>query len=106
MTLGASFVTSKTNGFVIKGSANFQLGTDTTSTCGLGDVNGDHIDDFAVSASYYNPGGKSYAGAVWVIYGQDNPATVANIDLSTNLGSAGFQIAGAVATDCTGKSIR
>ena len=108
VTLGSSFITSKTNGFVVKGpGADLKLGSSLTSTCALGDVNGDQIDDFAVSTTFYRPTSDLQdTGAVWVIYGQDNPATVADVDLSISLGSAGIQITGAASYDFVGSSTR
>jgi hypothetical protein len=60
-----------------------------SSVADIGDINGDGIEDYAIGAPHYNNG----AGAVFVIYGQTEPATVNLADLTP---TQGFQIDGAV----------
>jgi hypothetical protein len=67
-----------------------------------GDLNGDGVDDFMVSAPHASPSGRNQAGVVYVVFGGGAPA--ASLDLST-LGSRGVTILGAKAGDLTGDSI-
>ena len=63
---------------------------------GIGDVNGDGIDDLVVT-SYAGTtaeaaaAGKKANGAAWVIYGSKTPT---NVDITKPLGDRGFQISG------------
>jgi hypothetical protein len=41
-----------------------------TSVSGVGDVNGDGIDDLLIGARYADPGGRSYAGESYVVFGR------------------------------------
>jgi hypothetical protein len=80
-----------TKGFKILGeAAGDQSGTSVSKA---GDINGDGIDDIIIGANFASPGGKQYAGASYVIYGQNN--NLATIDLSTLLPTQGFKISGA-----------
>mgnify|MGYP000636609235 CR=1 FL=1 len=72
-----------------------------TNTRGLGDLNGDGFDDFAISSPQYDFASRQTAGAVWIIYGRATPATV----YLESLGSAGIVIGGAAASEFTGYSI-
>jgi hypothetical protein len=67
---------------------------------GLGDINGDGIDDMAIGA----PGVAGSAGAVYVVYGQaaDFPALV---DLAALDGSNGFRIDGLAGGDRLGSFV-
>jgi len=88
-------------GFIIQG--NVVLDYSGFSVSSAGDVNGDGFDDVIVSAHYGDPGGYSYAGQAYVVFGTAG-ATRANIDLS-NLGDAGFTIEGEAAGDRAGQSV-
>lgn len=87
----------------LDGSNGFRLTTAATGdglgehVRGLGDINGDGIDDMAIGA----PGTAGSAGAVYLVYGQaaDFPAVV---DLTTLDGSNGFRIDGLAAGDNLG----
>eukprot|EP01032_Pedospumella_encystans_P013816 gene13816-15888_t len=82
----ASFTTSATTGFTIAGPASFyNLGASPINIRPLGDVNGDKIDDFAVT-SVRGSVPSAGAGAVWILFGQKT--TFSNINLAS-LGSAG-----------------
>lgn len=93
------------DGFQIIGTeANQKFGAnvDTGLTSrALGDVNGDNIDDFAVSyvRSTYNA--RVQAGIVWFIFGKTT--TFSNIDLASF--SGGVVLGGAVTGDLFGYSI-
>ncbi|MEM8617185.1 MAG: integrin alpha, partial [Pseudomonadota bacterium] len=64
---------------------------------GIGDVNGDGIDDFAIGARK----AFSNAGATYVVYGGQNLST---IDVSTMTTSQGYTITGANAGDFSGRA--
>src|SRR4029450_940657 len=57
-----------------------------TSVCGLGDINGDGVDDLMIRAPYASPN-NTYCGASYVIFGRGDPnhhngstVTVTDID--------------------------
>ena len=61
---------ASSQGFMIYGPLSGSSFVFSASTArGLGDVNGDGISDFALSAAIYN-GPQSGAGSVWVIFGR------------------------------------
>ena len=98
----ASFITSVSTGFTIAGPGSFyNLGASPINIRPLGDVNGDKIDDLAVTSvrgSVPSPG----AGAVWILYGQKT--TFSNINLAS-LGSAGVLLTGSGNNVMLGSSI-
>ena len=54
---------------------------DLESVSGAGDVNGDGIDDVLVGTSNNDPGRDgSYAGAAWVVFGDDNPPALIDLE--------------------------
>lgn len=85
------------NGFKITGAAaGDQFGY---AVAHLGDVNGDGYDDFAIGA----PGANGGAGAVYVVYGSPNLASVSLSALES--GSGGFVVHGSVAGGHLGYSV-
>ncbi|NBB93433.1 MAG: hypothetical protein GVY32_09735 [Gammaproteobacteria bacterium] len=79
------------NGFRLDGAAS---GADTGHTvAGIGDFDGDGVDDIAVSAPAQSPDGMSNAGAVFVLFGSLQPFPAA-IDLAALDGLDGFRIDG------------
>lgn len=68
---------------------------------GVGDVNGDGLDDIAVGAPRSSAGGRPLAGAVYVVFGRRSSAT---IDLGS-LGSNGYRIVGPTASAMAGTSV-
>jgi hypothetical protein len=94
-------------GFTIYGQfSNLYLGSALSSLRGaLGDINGDGIDDFALSASNADFKGRAAAGEVYIIYGKRSTEDVADIDLAQDLGDLGIRIGGAKANDRIGSSI-
>ncbi|CAN5385468.1 integrin alpha [soil metagenome] len=85
-------------GAVIKGVGG-ELGSDV---CGLGDFNGDGIDDFAIGAPALAGSATTGGGAVFVVFGSATLPTT--IDLAS-LGTGGFRINGENDGDYTGKHI-
>lgn len=86
------------NGFAIRGIADGdQAGA---SVAGVGDVNGDGIDDLAVGASAAAGGGTD-RGQTYVIFGRRGGFPPV-IDVATLDGTAGFVINGVANTDMSG----
>ncbi|MCC6706794.1 MAG: FG-GAP repeat protein [Gammaproteobacteria bacterium] len=88
-------------GFKVSGINGFDgLGF---SVAGGGDINGDGLDDFMISAyGYDQPGG--YAGATYVIFGRTD-AFAATLDVNSLDGTDGFRIEGAGAGDRSGHAV-
>ncbi len=86
-------------GFRIDGAITFdQAGF---SVAGAGDVNGDGRNDVMVGAPGADNNGRGVSGSAYVVFGSASPV---NVDLAA-LGSAGFRIDGAAATDEAGRSV-
>ncbi|TKJ28922.1 hypothetical protein CEE39_09710, partial [bacterium (candidate division B38) B3_B38] len=66
-----------------------------------GDINGDGFMDIIIGARWADPGGRSYAGETYVIFGSSSPPST--IDLSTE--SADITVCGAAAYDCSGSAV-
>jgi hypothetical protein len=71
------------------------------SVSGAGDVNGDGLADVIVGAGGADPGGDSYAGESYVVFGK---ASNTRVDLAT-LGAGGFRIDGIDVGDVSGVSV-
>lgn len=88
-----------TDGFRLDGiSARDQAGR---SVAGIGDVNGDGIDDVLIGARGGDPAGKSAAGESYVVFGSKR-GFAASMDLSTLDGSNGFRLDGGAEGDRAG----
>ncbi len=90
------------NGFAIEGlNIGDLLGI---SVGAAGDVNGDGKADFILVADSASPGGRKYAGTVYVLFGQAN-GWPAQFNLTTLNGSNGFAIEGLNTNDYLGFSV-
>ena len=94
-------------GFMILGPADRVGFVDGPRTArGLGDVNGDGISDFAVSARMYSgTTDKTNAGVVWLIHGRKDPLFDTIDLLHANFAPHGACLTGAEANDKFGHSV-
>ena len=77
-------------GFVIHG---VDPGDSSGAGPACGDINGDGIDDLAIAAPLADPGGRTDAGEVYVLYGKSSGFEAA-VELSSLDGSNGFVLNG------------
>lgn len=89
------------NGFKISGAAAGDFFGSSVS--GVGDINGDGIDDLIIGAVGADPNGPS-SGASYVVFGSRTPFA-ATVNLSELTGVNGFQISGKSAGDLSGHSV-
>ncbi|MBX7158482.1 MAG: integrin alpha [Verrucomicrobiae bacterium] len=100
-TISFSNFPNEAFGTLINGNfAGDQLGA---SVSGIGDVNGDGIEDFIIDAPYADPNGKSNAGQCYVIFGKKG-GLGSQVEGGQLDGSNGFIINGASAGDNLGFS--
>ncbi|MGV6802373.1 MAG: hypothetical protein ACWA5L_10670 [bacterium] len=91
------------NGFSL---SNVNQGSELgSSVSGIGDVNNDGIDDFAVSARKADTGVNVDSGKAYIIFGNTTLAPSGNLQLSALNGSNGFSISGQSQLDQFGVSI-
>ncbi|MGB3789350.1 MAG: hypothetical protein WA949_15170, partial [Phormidesmis sp.] len=89
------------NGFVLNGiDANDRSGFPVS---GVGDINGDGIDDLIVGAYRADPNGSS-SGESYVVFGRDTGFDAA-LELSELDGSNGFVLNGTEANDRSGRAV-
>lgn len=86
------------NGFAMNGVGN--LDTTGATITGVGDVNGDGVDDVLIGA----PGALSFSGVSYLVYGKSSTSPVALAALRSG-GRGGFSIQGANAFDVSGSAI-
>ncbi|MEZ6052868.1 MAG: integrin alpha [Planctomycetaceae bacterium] len=91
-----------TNGFRLDGIAAGDYSGMSVSTAG--DFNGDGFDDMLIGAYYAEPGGRTLAGEVYLVFGGPND-DAASFELSGLDGTNGFRIPGRAANDQLGTSI-
>jgi hypothetical protein len=85
------------NGFLVTGiTSDDRLGY---SVAGVGDLNGDGMDDIAAGAPYANANGAD-SGRVYVVFGKDDGTAVQRDDLIA--GTGGYTIDGEIARDRSG----
>ena len=72
---------------------------------GLGDVNGDGIDDIAIGASGVDINGNSDVGQVYVVFGSDNIGNNGSLNPTNLNGSNGFVINGIDPQDNLGRVV-
>lgn len=93
------------NGFVINGINSGDQSGSVVS--GLGDINGDMIDDLIISAFFASPNNNNNSGESYVVFGSADfgSTQLATLELSNLDGSNGFVIRGIDADDLSGRSI-
>ncbi|MBE9098777.1 hypothetical protein [Vacuolonema iberomarrocanum] len=89
------------NGFAINGVASDD--SSGYSVSGVGDINGDGINDLIIGADRADPNGNSEAGTSYVVFGRQTGFGT-SLDLSTLNGSNGFAINGVASGDLSGFS--
>jgi len=72
------------------------------SVSGLGDVNGDGIDDIVIGAPFGSPDGRVSAGALYVVFGGVGAGASGEIDLASIDGTNGFVVKGPQAGSMSG----
>ena len=75
------------------------------SVSGVGDVNGDGLDNIVIGAIGASPNGKTQAGMSYVIFGSPTLGSVGTTELSNLTSPMGVVINGAFAGDCSGISV-
>jgi hypothetical protein len=95
-------------GFVLAGASVADLSGHSVS--GVGDVNGDGIDDLAIGAPNASPGGRMQAGTSYVVFGRATgfPANFELASLSADAGgdgSEGFTLTGIGPDDRSATSV-
>jgi RTX calcium-binding nonapeptide repeat (4 copies)/FG-GAP repeat/FG-GAP-like repeat len=88
------------NGFVLNGNNDFT----GASVDGVGDMNGDGIDDLIVGAPSASPNGKTGAGQAYVVFGQSGGFSP-SFNLSSLNGNNGFALNGISDFDALGYSV-
>ena len=94
----------------LSGASGFRIdGVDSNDFSGrsvssAGDVNGDGFDDLIIGAEGADPGGNSFAGESYVVFGKSGSFN-SGISLSTLNGSNGFRLDGIDASDLSGRSV-
>ncbi|MBX9607353.1 MAG: FG-GAP-like repeat-containing protein [Gammaproteobacteria bacterium] len=94
----------------LDGTQGFRIGDATpfsrtgSAVSAAGDVNGDGYDDLLIGAPHASPGGRSFAGAGYIVFGQQGGFS-ANVSLATLDGTNGIRLEGATAGDTSGATL-
>jgi hypothetical protein len=91
-----------TNGFVSNGVASGDAAGSSVS--GIGDINGDGIDDFLVGAPTADSNGTS-SGTSYVLFGSTSVGAAGPVPLNSLNGTNGFKITGPSTNDLSGFSV-
>ena len=106
LTVTASWAASSVGFMILGPAANVEFAYRLRTVRGLGDVNGDGIDDFAVSArNYQGTTGKTNAGVMWLIFGKTSSSFSTISLLPANFGTNGIYFTGAAGGDNFGWAI-
>lgn len=94
---------NETNGFVFNGiNRGDRAGS---SVSGVGDINGDGVDDVVIGAFSADPGGVNAAGEIYAVFGRRNLGASGSIELSQLAAGEGVVINGIAQTDVAGGSV-
>ena len=91
---------TSSQGFKIVGEAEVEFDQTGWSVSGVGDLNGDGLDDLLVGTNRY-----SGPGAAYVVFGKEGGAEVNLDDLASGASSQGFKIVGETEGDAAGYSV-
>lgn len=91
------------SGFLLQGAG--QPERQGGAVAGLGDINGDGIDDFATTSPYSDPNGNNKSGSTYVIFGRESEFTTYADVNSVADGIKGFVLEGDAGYDKSGRSI-
>jgi Ca2+-binding RTX toxin-like protein len=91
-----------TNGFRLDGIEGYDRSG--YSVASAGDVNGDGFADIIIGAYGANPGGDSFAGESYVVFGSGS-SFAASLNLTTLDGTNGFRLDGIDSSDSSGRSV-
>jgi hypothetical protein len=89
-----------TTGFRLDGIDNGDFAGEAVAAA---DINGDGFDDVVIGARGADPGGRSFAGEVYVVFGR--PSFPAAVALSSLDGTNGFRLDGAANGDGAGNAV-
>jgi hypothetical protein len=102
-TIDLATFTSGTAGFRVLGATAGDY--NGYSVSGVGDINGDGVDDIATTAIFFDGPSGSDCGAAYVVFGHSAATAFTDIDLAALSSSQGFRIIGVAAGDLWGSSV-